>query len=280
MNWREWDKNTDQKTLLNISREPMQGAVSLRWGLTELRCPPECNNLRGYAIETKGEITGSAMTWDWPDGSRYLSGLRFSQKMPTRPTPSFWKHAFTSILEGVDYAWTSIGADNKLARQILESNLSCLPRYHSRQEITTWFIPLSKKQREATGSMSLNQDLQLIPAHWRYVAIASGSGFFYHVGRLLNQLGRPGIPKPESKIRIAYVHPSESSKSFSLRQACRQAQGFDGLVIVLPQNSELAERWTEVAPRASWNWKSTLYSVSWKRDRTAPPIPNWKGAWL
>jgi len=278
MIWRRWERY-DEKAVLDLLCEPMQGKISLRWGLTGLDCPPECDHLRGYAIEVEGKVTGCAATWDWPNGSRYLNGLRFGRHMSARPTPSFWRESFRSMLEGTDCAWTSIGTENEPARRILESNLRCLPYYRERQRMVTSFVPLSRRQRLGKNCDLLDLELRLVPANWRYVSIASGRGYLYTIGRILNEIGQPGIPAPESRIRIAYFHPTEKDNAKSMRQVWREARGYDGLVVTLPRDSEMATYWAEVAPRTSWDWNSILYSVSWNRELDVS-VPSWKGAWL
>lgn len=279
MIWRK-STDTDKDALLRISQEPMAGKVRLIWGLSELRAPTHCNDFRTYTIETEGHITGCALSWNWPTASRYLSGLRFAPEMTGRPTPTFWKRAFTTMLEGVDLAWTSVGEDNQRAKRMLTSGVKWLPNYTPQQKITTWFIPLSANQRQAKPNATLDQELGIEPADWRHVAIASGSGSAYRLGRMLHMLRQPGVAAPHSRIRIGYLQPSNYQSITEMRQIIRNAYGYDGLVVILPEASELAYRWSEAAPKMTWRWHSTLYSVSWDTELAQSPTPEWKGIWL
>lgn len=279
MIWRRCTE-ADTNAILRISREPMGGTVRLAWGFSELRSPVDCENFRAYAVETEHGVTGCALGWDWPGGSRYLSGLRFGREMRTRPRPAFWTRAFKSILEGVSHGWTSIGAENLRARKILESGAKWLPRYEPRQKITTSFVPLAARQAGLPRSPEFEAQLGLQAAAWRHLAIVSGEGCAYRIGRLLNKAGCPGIPAPNRPIRIAYYHPSHEASVPEMRRVWREATGYDGIVVVIPEGSGRARRLAEAVPRRAWKWASILYSVSWKDQQPPPAIPDWKGIWL
>lgn len=280
MNWRACHDPNEREQVLRLTREPMGGKVKLVWGLETLRCPPECEHLRVYAIETQSGITGCAMAWDWPGGQRYLNGLRFGSAMSSRPRPRFWKAAFESLLEGTDHGWTSIGRENERARRVLESDASWLPRYSPRQAVTTWFVPLPRVQAETPASDALDRQLGITPLDWRHVAVASGSGLAYRVGRCLHCLGRPGIAGPGQGLRIGDYRPPPGASSRVVRSQVAAAIGYDGLIVVLPEDSEAALTWRAAAPRLVWKWHSTLYSLSWQRKAPLPPVPEWKGFWL
>ena len=272
MIWRESTVH-DSEAILQLTREPMGGDIQLIWGLSELRAPDECHNFKAYCIETEGTVTGCTLSWDWPDQSRYIGGLRFGSNMANRPRPRFWKEAFESMLDGVDYAWTCIGAENNRARRMLESKFKWLPHYNKRQEITTWFVPLAKKRRNTAPKK--NDTIQI--ADWRHVAIASGKGISYRIGRAMQCLSFPGVPEPMQSLRLAYHQPSDhASQSVALKEVA----GFDALILVLPTDSAAARHWQTVVPRIHWKWSSALYSVSWNRELAPPEIPNWKGIWL
>lgn len=277
MIWREC-QDSDREAFLRLTREPMGGKVQLVWGLDELRCPPECENLRAYVIETSAGIVGCSMAWDWPGGHRYLSGLRLSREMKSRPRPKFTKAAFEAALTGVDHGWTSIGAGNERARGVLERDVSWMPCYTPRQAISTWFVPLPRSQAE--GARDENNALEITPFDWRHIAVASGSGMAYRAGRILNMLGRPGIAKPGQRMRIGGFRPSLDSTPNEIRKQLSEVRGFDGLVVVLPTDSDLVKHWHKAMPRLTWEWQSTLYSISWRRDAALPTIPEWKGFWL
>ena len=279
MIWRR-SFGSDQAALLSLSKDPMGGKVRLIWGFRKLRAPEGCDKFRAYAIEREGKVAGCAFSWDWPGGHRYLSGLRFGGEMATRPRPAYWKHAFESLLENVSCAWTSIGRENRRARRILESGVKWLPRYEPRQKITTWFVPLGARQAKAGAGSFASANPALQVADWRYVAIASGKGWGYRAGRFFNACGLRGIPRPNRPIRIGYYHPSPGQSIHDMRNVCHNARGIDGIVVVLPDDSELGRRWEAAAPRMSWKWFSTLYSVSWNRNQPLPEVPQWKGLWL
>lgn len=280
MIWRRCLGAEDQNALLRLSRAPMAGKVELIWGFSKLQAPTDCDNFNAHAIECNGTVAGCALSWDWPEGKRYLSGLRFGDAMSARPRPAFWRTAFESLLENVSFAWTSIGQQNERARRMLESGVKGLPRYQPRQSITTWFVPLNVKRADATSSRRLDEELGLEAADWRHVAIASGKGWAYRAGRLWDIFGLPGIPEPKRPIRVAYYHPSPQQDIRAMRTVWWEAKGYDGIVVVLPDSSNRARRWTAAAPRMSWKWRSTLYTVSWRHDLPAPEVPPWKGLWL
>jgi|GEM_PF-2907670 len=277
MIWREC-QDTDREAILRLTREPMGGKIRLVWGLDTLRCPPECKDLRAYVIETAAGVTGCSMAWDWPGGHRYLSGLRLGSEMKSRPGSKFTKAAYESQLTGADHGWASIGNGNERVRRIMERDVSWLPLHTPRQAITTWFVPLPPSQ--AKGSQNENQALEITPLDWRHIAVASGSGLAYRAGRILNMLGRPGIAKPGHPMRIGDFRPSLDSKPNQIRSQLSQIRGFDGLVVVLPKESDSAKHWRKAMPRLTWEWQSTLYSISWRRDASPPAIPEWKGFWL
>ncbi|TVP77234.1 MAG: hypothetical protein EA353_10760 [Puniceicoccaceae bacterium] len=280
MNWRECRDQTEREQIIRLTCEPMEGRIQLIWGLETLRCPPECEQLRAYAIETKTDITGCAMAWDWPGAQRYLNGLRFGRAMPGRPRPHFWKTAFESLLDGADYGWTSIGLKNKRARKILESGVSWLPQYKPRQMISTWFVPLPRVQAHAPASPALDQSLGITPLDWRHVAIAAGSGLAYRCGRALHRMGRPGIPAPGHRIRVGDYRPPPEASPRKIQKDLAEVKGYDGLIIVLPDDSRAASIWRKAAPKLAWAWQSMLYTVAWQRSTALPPVPAWKGFWL
>lgn len=279
MIWRPCDP-TDRDALLALTREPMGGSVQLVWGLEKLMSPAECSHLQVYAIETEGEVNGCAMAWDWPGGHRYLSGLRFGRNMKSRPSPKFWKQAFECLLHGTDQGWTCIGSANQRARRVLEKSVSWLPNYTPRQKITTWFIPLPSDQANAARCADHQLSGQLTPLDWRHIEIAGGSGITYQLGRFLNKIGLPGIPQPRQAIRVADYQPSPSSTPRQIRDELKQISGFDGLVVILPEGAELQKQWSLAAPRLSWTWHSTLYSLNWTSSAKLSPVPPWKGFWL
>ncbi|NJK92633.1 MAG: hypothetical protein HC904_12875 [Blastochloris sp.] len=182
-------------------------------------------------------------------------------------------------MDGVEHGWTCIGCDNHRARNLLESRVAWLPRYLPRQKINTWFIPLSRQQATSVPSPDRDQQLGLQPAAWRQVAVTAGRGWSYRVGRLLHRMGFPGIAPPHQPIRVAYYHPQPDHNPTQIRALTNEAAGYDGLVIVLPGESNQAKRMEKYLPRMAWNWQSTLYSVTWKAGKL-PEIPNWKGIWL
>ncbi len=280
MKWRECRNQTDREQVLRLTREPMGGKVKLIWGLETLCCPPECEHLRVYAVKTESGISGCAMAWDWPGGHHYLNGLRLSHDMASRPRPEFWKAAFESLLTDATHSWTSIGRENVRARRILESDVSWLPRYTARQSITTWFVPLPRSQTHHKNSVEHDRQLGITPLDGRHVAVASGSGFAYWLGRSLHRMGFRGITGPGQQIRIGDFRPPPNASTGVIRKHLAAASGYDGLVIVLPEDSEAAAAWRAAAPRLVWQWQSTLYSVSWHRESLLPPIPEWKGYWL
>ncbi len=274
MIWREATLN-DTNSVLELTREPMGGGIQLIWGLNELRAPNGCDHFKAHCIETQNEVAGCVLSWNWPDDSRYLGGLRFGQNMPTRPRPRFWKNAFESLLSGVNYAWTCIGAENHRARRMLESDVNWLPTYTRRQKITTWFIPIASNRRHCA---SKNQPID--EAHWRHVAVASGKGLSYRIGRAMDRVGLPGVPAPMKPIRLAYYHPTTVEDIQLQRKLLNQINGYDAVIVVLPTDSQRAKQWAKVVPRIHWKWSSALYTVSWNKLSTDPKIPNWKGLWL
>lgn len=280
MNWRECRDQAEQEQVIRLTREPMGGKIKLTWGLETLRCPPECDQLRVYAVGSEVEITACALAWDWPGRQRYLTGLRIGRAMTGRPRPRLWKSAFESLLANTDHAWTCIGQDNGRARRVLESDAPWLPRYTPREAITTWFVPLPRGQARATDSGALDEQLGITPLDWRHVAVASGSGLDYRLGRCLHRLGLPGIIGPGQRMRLGDYRPAPGVSPRFIRSQLASANGYDGLVVVLPTDSEAASVWRAAAPRLVWKWPTTLYSVSWHRDARLPPVPEWKGSWL
>lgn len=253
----------------------MGGDIQLIWGLNEFRAPDGCDKFKAHCIQIQDTVSGCVLSWNWPDGNRYLGGLRFGKKMPTRPRPRFWKHAFESLLDGVEFAWTCIGTENHRARRILESDVSWLPNYTKHQDITTWFVPLPHRRRNTSATAQ-----SVETANWRHVAIASGKGLPYQIGRAMHQIGLPGIPPTLKALRLAYYQPEESVTAEAQKKLLKNLCGYDALIVVLPSNSERAKQWQAIVPRIHWKWSSALYTVSWRKRSAAPDIPNWKGLWL
>lgn len=279
MIWRECTPALE-KDFLQLTREPMGGEIPLVWGLETFRCPRDCHHFQPYLIQTDQGLDGCAMAWDWPGGHRYLSGLRFRDGMRARPRPAFWRTAFESLLAGVDYGWTSVGRDNHRARRVLESGAPWLPTYQPRQAISTWFVPLPSRQSNRQSESVVDADSRLTLLDWRRVAVHSGTGFRYWMGRMLHRLGRPGIPPPGTRMEIAHLQPSVGDSVTDLGSHLRALRELDGIVVVLPTDSEEAQLWRQAAPRTTWEWHSTLYSVSWTDGAPVPPVPVWKGYWL
>ncbi|MGB0744121.1 MAG: hypothetical protein ACPGSB_06305, partial [Opitutales bacterium] len=213
------------------------------------------------------------------NGERYLSGLRFRPDFKKRPPPSIWRQAFADMLSSADVAWTCIGKANTRARKILESGHSVFPEYRPRAELVTWFIPLPKGQTKARPEACAKTP-KLEAAEWRHVAIASGSGISYSLGRTMHIAGLPGIPSPGTPIRIAYLHVAALHGKDELVRAIKKTKGYDGIVIILEKDSEADQAWRPTAPKLSWKWESLLYQVSWNRDQPDQEIPEWKGIWL
>ncbi len=277
-------RDCDESAILNIMQEPMKGNISWSFGFTDLSAPPECSELDGFGIEVDGDLMGCFLRWNWPNGDRYLAGLRFSHGMPVRPTPRFWKLGFERILDGVAYAWTSIGADNQKARKMLEHEASWLPNYYPCQGITTWFIPSRSNSSNGKDVAGMSGPIELVPGDFRYVAVSSGSGMTYYIGRMLHLTGFRGIPPPGERIHIAYVKVREGipapEASQALSKLCASAHGYDGLVIAAPSDAEFAIEWEKSAPGYAWKWLSQLYCVSWDKLDTVPTIPRWNAWWL
>jgi hypothetical protein len=102
----------------------------------------------------------------------------------------------------------------------------------------------------------------------------------FRTGRILYKLGLPGIPETGRKLEIAYFQPGEDESPEYQRRSLSKFKGYDGLVVVLPRNSEISKTWEIACPALSWTWDSTLYSVSWEKSALDAPIPKWKGVWL
>lgn len=279
MRWRKASPE-DTAALIKLSREPMDGRVQLIWGFEALQAPVDCSDFTAYAVEEDETIRGMACSWLWPNGDRYLSGLRYAVDFQQRPRPIFWKQAYQDMLADVSHAWTCIGKENTRARRILESDVSWLPHYQARQEIRTWFVPLSRSQANTPKSEELETSMHLKTSDWRHVAIASGTGLAYRTGRLSHQLGFPGIPPSGRRMRIAYYAPTAEPAPEEIRRSLSGIHGYDGLVVVLPKDSDAAKRWEVNRPRLAWTWDSTLYAVSWDKSALGETLPEWKGLWL
>jgi hypothetical protein len=275
MIWRE-ATSLDHPAVLTLSRVPMPGKIRMIWGLERVEAPPECGNLRVFVLEKESEVFGTAMIWDWPGGHRYLGGLRFSPRLTGRPPRSLWTRGYEAGLAGCEHAWTCIGSENTPARRLLLSGRRWLPRYTPRQEIRSWFIPLSTRHRRGNFVVPAHRAGELQTDDRRFAAIASGCGPAFCLGRLSHTLGLPGLPPPGRRLRIAHVGMDPEQFTRSLRGL----KGLDGLIVVVPKDSSLARRWKTVIPRHAAIWDSTLYSVTWAPDRPLPEIPHWKGVCL
>ena len=257
MNWRPATP-ADTGAILQLSREPMPGPLKLVWGMRDLTAPPGCSNLRVFVAEKGGELLAIAMTWAWPDGSRYLAGLRFSPAMQGRPGRRHWARGYQDVLEGVDVAWTSIGRDNAIARRLLERGASWLPTYRPRVELRTCFIPL-RRGKGKTSEAELRAR-ELTPLSHRHAALAGGKGFAYHLARTLRLLP----PAGQELCLLAAPRPVST----------RGVRGYDGLILVHPADQ---------APRPPLRhaiWHSTLYQVHWDPGLPDAPLPDIQGAWL
>lgn len=257
MNWRPATP-ADTEAILQLSRTAMPGALRLVWGFRELRAPPGCSDLRVFLAEREGVLLATAMTWAWPDGSRYLAGLRFSEAMNGRPGREHWTQGYRDVLQDCAFAWTSIGRDNQTARRLLERGASWLPVYLPRMELTTCFLPL-----RGGGGITPASELQargLVPLTHRYAALAGGSGGLYRMARCLHLLPPPGRP-----LRLlAAAEPV----------CTRGLLGYDGLILVYPRGT--APR----LPLRRATWHSTLYQVHWAPGPPPAPLPKLQGAWL
>jgi hypothetical protein len=272
----------DTPAVLELSRLPMPGKISLIWGLHSLSPPPECGNLHTVVVERDGKVAAAAMRWDWPNGDRYLGGLRLGPELRGRLPRPLWTRGYEAGLEGVEHAWTSIGAENLPARRLLvdssgsRTHRSGLPCYTPRQEIRSWFVPLSGRHRRKRADAAESLLTGLCPDDHRYAAVAAGGGLLYGLARLTYSLGLPGLPPPGKRIRIAHADmPPEQFAS-----ARRNVNGLDGLIITTPKDCALAEQWRSILPRYAVAWDSTLYSVHWDPEAALPPVPAWKGYWL
>lgn len=278
----------DHPALLRLSRIPMPGNIQMIWGLQRMEPPPECGNLRAFVLDHSGEVLATSMCWDWPDGQRYLGGLRLHPQLRGRVPRSFWTQGYEAGLDGTAHAWTCIGAENTPARRLLLSshnpsrNPSCthrrawLPCYSPRQELRSWFVPLPARNRRGKLTETESTGMGLRPDDRRYAAVHTGYGPQYRLARLSHLLGLPGLPRPHHRIRIA--HAEMPPEDFA--PCRRRAKGLDGLIITVPGGGALAERWRQVVPFYASVWDSTLYSVHWDPDAPLPAIPAWKGSWL
>lgn len=283
MIWR--DAQADEgPAIVALSREPMPGRIQLIWGLATLAPPAACTCFRVYVLEDEGRIIGTAMTWDWPGGHRYLAGLRFAADLKARPPRALWTEGYRTVLEGCTHAWTSIGADNHRTRRLLLSGRPWLPAYRPCQALRSWYIPLPARNRRPANADQISINDDCIDASQRYVAVAAGRGVFFRAARLAYELGLPGWPRARTRIRIAHVnvffqHPSDEEVD-RIRTIVHSARGIDGLVLTLPAESALAHDWARCAPAYCPTWDSTLFSVTWSPEVPLPELPAWKGAWL
>lgn len=272
----------DAPAVLQLSRLPMPGKIALVWGLRSLTPPPQCTRLRTVVVDRNGKVAAAAMSWDWPNGHRYLGGLRLAPELRGRLPRRLWTQGYEAGLSGVEHAWTCIGAENTSARRLLLSRSSdrhegaWLPCYTPRQEIRSWFVPLPARHRRGRLEEADGISMGLRPDGHRYAAIAAGRGAVYRCARLAYACGLPGLPPPRRRIRIAHAEMSPDSFAASLRGA----KGLDGLILTVPRDGPPAERWQRILPRHAAVWDSTLYSVHWDPDAALPPVPPWKGAWL
>lgn len=247
------------ESVLRLTREPMPGSLQLVWGLRKLCAPPGCRDLRVYVVEAEGEVVATAMTWVWPDGGRYLGGLRFSSSMRGRPGRDLWKQGYQEAMKGVDFAWTSIGRDNQNTRRLLERNADWLPTYLPRLELSTGYIPL-RRGYGRTSEAELGKR-GLIPLTHRHAALSGGSGLYYHLARLCRL-----VPPVGKELQLlAATQPL----------ATKDLRGYDGLIIVYPTATP-----PPGLPRLRATWHSTLYQVQWDRDVPLAPLPQIHGAWL
>lgn len=257
MNWRPATQ-ADIGEILRLSREPMPGPLKLVWGFSALQAPPGCSDLRVFIAEKEGLLLATAMTWALPDGSRYLAGLRFSPAMTGRPGREHWTRGYRDVLEGVDFAWTSIGRDNHTARRLLERGARWLPAYLPRQELTTCFLPLQRGAGQTPEEELRARDLTPLPH--RYAALADISGPLHRLARLFRLLPSPGR---ELKL-LAAPRPVST----------RGLRGYDGLILVYP-----AERPPKLPLRHA-TWHSILYQVHWNPAQPSVPLPHLHAAWL
>lgn len=256
MKWRPAEA-ADTEQILRLHRRPMPGKVSLVWGLTELTAPPGCSNLRVFVVEEAGEVFATAMTWDWLNGDRYLAGLRFSEGMSSRPGRRMWTRGYREVLDGVDFAWTSVGRDNAPARRLLERGASWLPVYTPRLQVRSWFRPL-RRGKGRTPDEEL-QARGLTPLSHRLMILHSG-GRLARFARVLGCLPPAGEP-----LRLLYAPQSVPT---------RDLRGFDGLIRVFP--ADQAPR----TPPGCGVWDSILYQVHWNPACAPASIPAFEGAWL
>jgi hypothetical protein len=270
-----WRSATEEDTpaILDLTREPMDGKIRISWGMSELNPPPECRSLKVGVLENEGKVMGTGMSWEWPGGDLYLSGLRLASGLAAHPPLRVWKQAYAWALRDRPFAWTTIGKENRPARRMLERGGLGLPVYRPLQELRTWFIPCKRKGGDESTWAS-----------HRFVSVASGSGWLYRAGRLADQLGLPGIPKPGKRIRIAYLEVNrQNSPEATVARILDQIHSesdMDGRVLVLPLDSEISSQWISIAPRYSFTWDSLLYGVSGEARTSFPEIPEWKAGWL
>ncbi len=251
--------SADTAAILRLTRVPMPGPLQLVWGLTDLVPPPGCSQLQVYVVEAEGDLHACAMTWAWPDGSRYLSGLRVSAALHSRPQRQLWQRAYRDVLAGTDFAWTSIGRDNHSARRLLERGLEWLPEYRPRCELVTCYIPL----RRGTG-LTPDTELasrELVPLVHRHAALVGGSGAAYRMARIFRLLPPPG----QTLRLLAAARPVPTA----------DVRGYDGLIMVFPANQKRPRM-----PLRHATWRTRLYQVQWDRDLASAPIPVIHGAWL
>lgn len=237
----------------------MSGSLRLIWGWRELSSPPVCSDLRVYVVEAEREILATAMTWAWPDGSRYLGGLRFSKAMRGRPGRELWRQGYQEAMDGVEYAWTSIGRDNQTARRLLERKAPWLPTYLPRLELSTVYIPLRRGHGQ-TSEAEL-EERGLVPLTHRHAALSDGSGLHYHLARICRL-----VPPAGRELRLL-----AATQQVATADLC----GYDGLIIVYPTATP-----PPGLPRLRAAWYSTLYQVQWDRNVPLVPIPGIHGAWL
>ncbi len=272
----------DAPAVVTLSRLPMPGKIALIWGLHSLMPPPECTGLHTVVVDRNGTVVAAGMSWDWPNGHRYLGGLRLAPNLRGRLPRSLWTRGYEAGLSGAEHAWTCIGAENVPARRLLLSRPSThhrrswLPCYTPRQEIRSWFVPLPARNRRGRLDASDFIRIGLRPDGHRYAAISAGHGALYRIARVAYACGLPGLPPPRHRIRIAHAEMSPESFPASLRRA----KGLDGVILTVPRDCPEAQRWRRSLPRSSIAWESTLYSVHWDPDAALPPVPPWKGVWL
>jgi len=257
VNWRPATP-ADTEALLQLSREPMPGNIQLVWGFRTLAAPPGCSDLRVFLAETNGQPLALAMTWVWPGGARYLASLRLSSAMRGRPGREHWTQGYRDVLDGTDFAWTSIGRDNLPARRLLERGASWLPRYVPRLDLTTWFLPLPRGTGHTPGAELAARGLT--PRPHRHAAIVGGHGFSYAIARALRLL-----PPPGQELRLLSATTPVST---------RDLRGYDGLLVVFPADK------APHPPFRCGTWHSTIYQVQWNPDLPPAPLPALEAAWL